>query len=537
MPRSKNYSTTRPVVPVNSLSDEPFNPVIELPHNPKNHRKLDLSLYLGRGYDAWVKAFASVLRSLLASGNFTVSSIASLHSNGIKHFLPFLIDGPLHFPPKTPDKLTAFDLNRYVARLKVQYPNGSTAKNCFMALKTVLTGLADYGFIHIGLNDLLPVSPFPQSEIILVGEKPLSAAEMSRLSSATKLDLIAIHQDRFDGPDSEAMAVLILIIAMRTGINATPLMELGRDCLTPHPFMPSLMLLHSIKRRGQGAQSQSIRQTALHDKLSTIRMDGVAVLRKALELSESLVDLAQEEFKNRIWLYRHGQPGRSQNVSCLNGSMTAASFRNFVKRHRLIGDDGAPMRVTLGSLRKTMENRLWKLSDGDLITVAAIMGHSPQVADNHYLKLDEETKAEGARFIGTVFTEALRGENLAPTPSGNCQDSLHGSLAPKDGKSHCEQFTHCLGCPSYAIVGTHADLYRLFSFQVFLSREIDYFHAGEWAEWRDHHGRLIDLINSFTHDKFAIKLIEGAKAAALENPHPFWAAKIRQLNSSMGEAT
>jgi len=536
MPRAKNYRAATPAAPATKPSDAPFDPVIELPDNPKNHRKIDLRPCLGQGYDAWVKAFGSVLRSLLASGNFTAASIVSLYANGIKHFMLFLIDGPLHFPPKTPDKLSAYDLNRYVARLKVQYPNGSTAKNCFAALKTVLMGLADYGFIHTDLKDLRPPKPFPKNEITLAGEKPLTSAEMDRLASVAKSDLIAIHQGRFDGPESEAMGMLILIIAMRTGINTTPLMEMGRDCLTPHPFMPNLMLLHSVKRRGQGAQSHSIRQTALHDKQTTIRMDGVAVLRKALELSEGLVDLAPQELKNRVWLYRHGQPGRSQIVSCLNGAMVSTAFRIIVKRHGLLGDDGTPMRVTLGSLRKTMENRLWKLSDGDLITVAAIMGHAPQVADNHYLKLNEETKAEGARFIGTAFAEALRGEHLAPTPNGSCQDSLHGSLAPKDGKTHCEQFTHCLGCPSYAIVGTHADLYRLFSFQVFLSCEIDYFNTAEWAEWRDHHRRLIDLIDRFTQDKFVGNLVDGAKASALANPHPFWAVKIRQMNASKGEA-
>lgn len=231
MPRSKNYRATRLAAPTHPPADEPFDPVIELPENPKNHRKLDLRPYMGHGFDAWVKAFASVLRSLMGSGNFTVSSIVSLYSNGIKHFMPFLIDGPLHFPPKTPDRLSAYDLNRYVARLKLRYPNGSTAKNCYAALKTVLAGLADYGLIHTALEELLPANPFPKSEITLSGEKPLTPAEMDRLASAAKSDLIAIHQGRFEGPDSEAMGVLILIIAMRTGINATPLMEMGRDCL------------------------------------------------------------------------------------------------------------------------------------------------------------------------------------------------------------------------------------------------------------------------------------------------------------------
>lgn len=534
MPRAKNYRSEQVAAPAAMSSGDQPDPLIELPPNPKSHRAIDLRPWLGKGFDAWVWAFASVIRSLIGSGNFSIATIASLHANGIRIFMPFLIDGPLHFPPKKPEDLTAIDLKRFVGRVKLRYPTGSTAKNTYSALKTLLTGMSEYGLIRTELEQLFPANPFPKSEIALSGERPLTHAEMQRLASALKADLIAIHQGKFDGPDSEAMGVLMLIVAMRTGINATPLMEVSRDCLQTHPFMPNLMLLHSIKRRGKGAQSQSVRQTALHDAQTTIRMDGVAIIRKAIKLSEDLVRLAPEALKDRIWLYRCGQQGRSQMVTCLKASTAAAAFRNFVKRHGLLGDDGKPLRVTLAGLRKTMENRLWKLTDGDLTTVASIMGHAPQVADNHYLSLDEETKAEGANFIGTVFTETLRGANLTPTPSGSCQDSMHGARAPKDGKSHCEQFTHCLGCPSYAIVGTQADLYRLFSFQVFLSHEIEYYPPEEWVEWRTHCRKLIDLIDQFTHDNFEHRLVETAKASAIAKPHPFWAAKILSLTVAKG---
>lgn len=536
MPRSKNYRSEQVTASAAQPAGDQSAPLIELPPNPRAHRVIDLRPWLGKGFDAWVWAFASVIRSLIGSGNFSIATIASLHANGIKSFMPFLLDGPLHFPPKKPADLTAFDLKRFVARMKLRYPTGSTAKNIYSTLKTLLTGMSEYGWIQMDLDELFPANPFPKSEIVLSGERPLSHAEMQRLASALKADLIEIHQGRFDGPDSEAMAVLMLVVAMRTGINATPLMEMSRDSLKPHPLMPNLMLLHSIKRRGKGAQSQSVRQTALHDTQSTIRMDGVAILRKALELSAELIHLAPEELKDRIWLYRCGQRGRSQMVTCLKASTAPAAFRNIVERHGLLADNGMSLRVTLAGLRKTMENRLWKLTDGDLATVASIMGHAPQVADNHYLSLDEDTKAEGAKFIGTAFTDALRGKNLTPTPSGSCQDSLHGTLAPKDGKSHCEQFTHCLGCPSYAIVGKQSDLYRLFSFQVFLSHEIDYYPSEEWAEWRAHHNRLIELIDLFTRDNFGADLVESAKAAAVAKPHPFWAAEIRQLQASKGEA-
>lgn len=536
MPRSKNYRSGLATAPAaRPESDQPA-PVIELPPNPKSHRIIDLRPWLNKGFDTWVWTFASVIRSLIGSGNFSIATIASLHTNGIKSFMPFLVNGPLHFPPKKPENLTAFDLKRFVARMKLRYPDGSTAKNNYSALKTLITAMSEYGWIHKDLGELFPANPFPKSEIVLSGERPLTHSEMQRLASALKADLIGIHHGRLDGPDSETMGVLMLIVAMRTGINATPLMEMTRDCLKPHPFMPNLMLLHSFKRRGKGAQSQSIRQTAMHDTQTTIRMDGVAILRKALELSEELIPLVPDELKDRIWLYRCGQQGRSQMVACLNASTAAAAFRNIVKRHGLLADDGKPLRVTLAGLRKTMENRLWKLTDGDLATVASIMGHAPQVADNHYLNLGEDTKAEGAKFIGTAFSDTLRGASLTPTPSGSCQDSRHGTLAPKDGKSHCEQFTHCLGCPSYAIVGTHSDLYRLFSFQVFLSHEIDYYPSDEWAEWRAHHRRLIELIDQFTRDNFGPELVESAKASAVAKHHPFWAAKILHLSAAKGNA-
>lgn len=49
------------------------------------------------------------------------------------------------------------------------------------------------------------------------------------------------------------------------------------------------------------------------------------------------------------------------------------NIRGFVRRHSLVGDDGRPLELTMSRLRKTMENRLWRLSNGDLFTVAAVM--------------------------------------------------------------------------------------------------------------------------------------------------------------------
>lgn len=503
--------------------------MVELPPNPRNQNLIDLRPWLGRGFDDWVWAAITVLKARLHSGNYSVATIASFAANGIKVFMPYLMENDKGTMPLRPSDMGPVDVARYIVWLRLKYPNGSTAKNYYSAFKSVVVGLMDYGFIDQQHETLLPANPFPMNGTVTRGETSLSQAEMQKLATALKADLIAIHHGRFDSLESEAIVVLILIISMRSGINTTPLLEMKRDCLGPHPFMSNLMLVRTIKRRGKGAQSTSLRQTYIHDLAASIPMDGVAVHKKALEMTQVLVLSAPEAIKDRVWLYRSSQRGHSKGQTlCLNMGRVHESTKAIVKRHGLMADDGSSLRVTFGRLRKTMENRLWKLSDGDLLAVSAVMGHSPQVVDNHYLRLDERTKAEGAKFIGDALPAKLRGQDLVPTPTGSCKDSLQGALAPKDGSTHCAEFTHCLGCPSYAIVGTVKDLHRLFSFQRFLMSEMAYYAAVEWHEWQDHHQDLIAQIDQIAFDNFFPEMLEQAKALAENEPHPFWAIRMRQ---------
>ena len=206
----------------------------------------------------------------------------------------------------------------------------------------------------------------------------------------------------------------------------------------------------------------------------------------------------------------------------------------------MLGDDGKLLIPTPTRLRKTMEAKLWALSGGDLMTVAAAIGHTPDVADQHYLSLTEDMKADAARFVGLALPEVLRGKKTvqAPmpvsirttvqnTPVGKCANSLTGKHAPHNGKDHCDRFTECLTCPTYVVVGSVKDLHRLFSFQLFLASEIEYMSAPELASWRDHKRELIGLIDRFTTARFARSVVEEAKALAIKTPHPFWAARMR----------
>ncbi len=534
MARAKDYKAKTPAITIDLAADsDASGAIVALPPNPRNHNIIDLRPWLGHGFDDWVWAAATVLKARLHSGNYSVASIVSFAANGMKVFLPYLTGNQGGIVPPRPSDMTATDVVRYIAWLRLKYPNGSTAKNYYSAFKSVLVGLMDYGFIDQSHDVLLPANPFPMNGATTRGETPLSQSEMERLAAALKLDLIAIHHGGFSGLDSEALVVLMLIVGMRSGINTTPLLEMKRDCLGPHPFMPNLMLVRTFKRRGKGAQLTSLRQTHIHDLAASIPMDGVAVLKMVLGMTQNLVAEAPDGIKDRVWLYRSSQRGDLKGQTlCLNMGRVHENTKAIVHRHGLFADDGSVLRVTLGRLRKTMENRLWKLSDGDLLAVSAVMGHSPQVADNHYLHLDERTKAEGAKFIGEALPGKLRGHDLVPTPTGSCKDSLQGALAPKDGSTHCAEFTHCLGCPSYAIVGTVKDLHRLFSFQRFLMSEVGYYATDEWSEWRLHHQDLIARIDQIAYDNFIPEMVAQAKALAEKNPHSFWAIRMRQSQLS-----
>ncbi len=310
MARVKDYKAKASGIATEIAADLGANDaMVALPPNPRNQNLIDLRPWLGRGFDDWVWAATTVLKARLNSGHYSVATIVSFASNGIKVFLPYLMENHVGTMTLRPSDMGPADVARYIAWLRLKYPNGSTAKNYYSAFKSVVVGLMDYGFVDQPHEALLPANPFPMNGAVTRGETSLSQAEMQKLATALKADLIAIHHGRFTGLESESTVALMLIVGMRTGINITPILEMKRDCLGPHPFMPNLMLVRTFKRRGKGAQSTSLRQTHIHDLAATIPMDGVAVLKKALDLTEALVANAPDAIKDRVWLYRSSQRG------------------------------------------------------------------------------------------------------------------------------------------------------------------------------------------------------------------------------------
>ena len=132
--RKKDYKAVMPSVTKRfEAVDDAIR--IDLPRNPRNHRQIDHSQYLGLGFDAWAVQSMYVIRALLQSGNLSVSTLISYSVNGLRFFFSFLRSGVLTAPPLTPNNLTRRDVERYISWLKIKYPNGLTAKNYYTSLK------------------------------------------------------------------------------------------------------------------------------------------------------------------------------------------------------------------------------------------------------------------------------------------------------------------------------------------------------------------------------------------------------------------
>ena len=103
------------------------------------------------------------------------------------------------------------------------------------------------------------------------------------------------------------LAYAYLIIALHTGGNVTPLLEMTHDCLRPHPKADTSFLV-LFKRRGHSTKGIVINDgkgsESVIESLPTVRPTVAKLVRRVIELSSRLREDAPDYCKSRVWLYR-----------------------------------------------------------------------------------------------------------------------------------------------------------------------------------------------------------------------------------------
>jgi hypothetical protein len=550
MARHKQYEMlgSRQPVPVQGLlSDERarasqllFAEVLAGPMRNCKYVGVDLSAWMARGVDQWVWATISTLTHLLRSGTRAPVSINDC-GRAMKKFFEFLSHGRPHVLVSEPAVMAPLHITQFIAWLqRWQESNGfsaETTRAVYKGVKTVLVAMMDLGVVKAEPKSFFPASALPHGNALPTSAQPYSDAEQQRIALALKADLVDIHHGRVQLNGSNVMTTYYLIVAMRSGANVTPLLEIERDDLKPG-LLPGTRYLQLRKHRGGKVirRLAGPTQTVL-ERPTNIPVDAAAVVEKALAETTHLVAQAPAHLRNRIWLYRSVSQSEGGAIKCLNtGTLRRASLE-FAVRRNLLDDAGNRLVISTRRLRRSLGKRAWRLSEGDPLAVAAVLGNSPRVADHHYLRMDEQLQAEAAKYLQHEMSARMRSGHIklmvadsavdgSPTPVGRCKDSMHGAHAPKNGSHHCDQFVLCLSCPSFAIVGEPDDLWRLYSFQRFAEQELaaldDTTSEAAGTSLRDLYQAAIPFIDRFCEQSFGVARAAAARDRARQDAHPFW---------------
>ncbi|WP_322034651.1 hypothetical protein [Burkholderia sp. BCC1970] len=410
-------------------------------------------------------------------------------------------------------------------------------KTRYHSTKMVLKALCARGIVIEvtgGDNATFPPNPFPGSEHARKGARPLAAAQRKAFSVAVKDAVMPIFDADVE-PTAHLLAYALLTIALHTGRNTTPLLEMTADCLRSHPKANTCFLV-LYKRRGHSTSKVAIRDARTDEPeieaMPTLRPTIAQLVRRVIELSKKLKDDAPDHFKNRIWFFRARSCGRGTrrigDVSVLTDRTLLKATRALVHRYDLKDSDGKPLRINVSRLRKTFVNRMYEILDGDIVATATAAGNTVRVASINYLRPGEDAQ-KNWKFLGMALTEELLTATLGATertPVGRCSDAKNGDYAPKKGQLICTSFLNCIRCRNYVV--TADDLYRLFSFYWRILAERSRMNPKRWKKQLAHIVRLIDrdvVEAGITSGAFKRAVVDRERERARQDPHPFWSSE------------
>ncbi|MBF8775740.1 hypothetical protein [Pseudomonas fulva] len=516
----------------------PKNTIVEHGQNSYGSRSFDFARWYGIGIDTITYACQSQIERFIAGqdGSITASTVVGYCANGLRNFLDYCMLRATTFGRD----LVLTDINRdlidgYLGHLAGLGVVTTSQKALYTQTKSVLHALGRRGLIPLitsGDMATFPSTPFPNSNHKFKSETALSKRERQAFAAALRDAIKPIWTDGVS-LTGELMAFALLVVALHTGRNNTPLLEMSRDCLRPHPKDDTVFLV-LWKRRGYNTSKVALRAESdvehLLESTPTVRTSVERLIRRVMALTEPLDVEAPADLKGRVWLYRTRAARNVGNVTALNSSAVAIAANKLVARYRLTDSDGKPLRINISRLRQTFASSIFELTDGDVATTAAALGNTPQITDQHYLAPSEDARRNW-QFMGEVLVQELLNRTIGTThrdtPMGRCADPENGQYAPKREGAICMNFINCLRCKHYAV--TAEDLYKLFSFYFRVLAERSRIDKRLWARQYAHIPRLIDhyiIEEGLRRGTFKAAAVEAAREHARTQPHPFWSIDL-----------
>jgi len=254
----------------------------------------------------------------------------------------------------------------------------------------------------------------------------------------------------------ETIVAYMIAIGSQTYANTEALRQMRRDCMHEHLLLDGRVLVSWHKGRAGREQRRSF----LRDKSFSVPN----LIDQVLALTERLVPHAPERDRDRLFLAGGVRVSRAIGVIPLY--LASSLTRRFVRRHRLRGDDGKVLKLTLAALRASGLTLAHERLGHDILKTQALANHATPDTTQRYVDRPRVRK-EQAMAIGGLqarFVEIVRGkpepvQGAVPvadlrnaTAAGFiCRDPLAGVAEGQRAGVVCTAWLGCFTCPNAVI--------------------------------------------------------------------------------------
>ncbi len=525
----KKTSVVEPTIDATQSQEiiRPINPVVNYPNigsKGGNGANFDFTRFYGKGYDDITNRAYYTAKALLKNTDaFTEETQRSYLRGGFADFAEYLE----LFRHSTGKDLTQMDMTpelieQYLLHLKGSELGFTSQKGVYTKLKSLLVRMKEKGYWsavgEINLNsDFFPKNPFPNSNKRAKGVKPLTSHEKRQVVVALKQAIGPIYQ-KTEPLSGYELTSCLLVVAIQTGINTSPLLNMAADSLSDHPLKDNRKLLTVFKKRGNATQLHNLRRSEELEIVQGIKLDVAYLLEIIIERN---APVRQATHSDLVFVYKITGGGRGTKrgtATSLSDRTLNLNINKFIKEYDLRDEDGRTMKLNVSRIRKTFINGIYELSGESLLVAAQQAKHSGTGTLDHYLQAPEQSR-RNLGLMGEIRVKELTCD-LSNVPVGRCKDPKNGDKAPKDG-TFCNDFLGCFRCKSFVITGD--DLYKLLSFYWAIIRNRDEFGR---KDWRRHLKNVLRIVDEEVVPAFAklghLQRVEAEKERARTHPHPYW---------------
>ncbi|MDF5104114.1 hypothetical protein P3603_24505, partial [Vibrio parahaemolyticus] len=190
--------------------------------------------------------------------------------------------------------------------------------------------------------------------------------------------------------NSYDLTVCVVSIALSTGMNPAPILELTTDCVQPHPLKSNLRLLVSFKRRGNATHVVALRKSEEVSEMASVHLYAADAIDLIVTRNASI--RAQLGDRGRLLVYEPVRGKHAGKPCRLTASHLHYIIKLLVDQHQLQTDDGKPLMLNVTRLRQTLLNRVWEMSGQDPLITARTGRHTVQTGNAHYWEAPPEAE-------------------------------------------------------------------------------------------------------------------------------------------------